>query len=408
MAFLLGKKAVSFHHADVAINLPTKSGENTSLPDICKSITPPCYLNPLLFNGHLQTLWTVTSNQHIPIYYKRRIFSADRKGFSGTFTVDFVVDENADKDESLPPRTTYYSAAELESQSSLDSRPMLVALHGLSGGSHEVYLRCVLEPLATKEAGFEICVVNSRGCASSKVTSQVLYNARATWDVRQVVNWLRSKYPNRPLFGLGFSLGASILTTYIGEEGSSCALKAAVVCSNPWNLEVGSLALQRTWLGLHVYSRGMASNMKALVNKHLDQVSRVPNINVERLQNVRFLHEFDREIQCPTWGYPTEEDDPIAVNEAIPYQEIRSNPYVVLCATSSGGHLGWFEAGGGRWFVKPAAGFLCKMAKDIDLGKLGAEAQALSNGQSDSVGKYRDWAPMRRKMDMFVEDDEHN
>ncbi len=41
-------------------------------------------------------------------------------------------------------------------------------------------------------------------------------------------------------------------------------LKAAVVFSNPWNLDVGSTALQRTWLGLEIYSRAMGSNMKKL------------------------------------------------------------------------------------------------------------------------------------------------
>lgn len=54
-------------------------------------------------------------------------------------------------------------------------------------------------------------MVNSRGCAKSKITTGVLYNARATWDVRQVVHWLRKTFPNRPLFGIGFSLGANIL-----------------------------------------------------------------------------------------------------------------------------------------------------------------------------------------------------
>lgn len=86
---------------------------------------------------------------------------------------------------------------------------MVVVLHGLSGGSHEIYLRHVLKPLA--EAGWEGCVVNSRGCAGSGITTGLLYNARATWDVRQVVEWLRERFPNRPLFGVGFSLGANIL-----------------------------------------------------------------------------------------------------------------------------------------------------------------------------------------------------
>lgn len=41
-------------------------------------------------------------------------------------------------------------------------------------------------------------------------------------------------------------------------------LHAAVVCSNPWNLEAGNLALQRTWLGSEVYLKTMGSSMKRL------------------------------------------------------------------------------------------------------------------------------------------------
>lgn len=55
-------------------------------------------------------------------------------------------------------------------------------------------------------------MVNSRGCAKSAVTSTILYNARATWDIRQVVKWLRKTFPNRPLFAIGYSLGGNILT----------------------------------------------------------------------------------------------------------------------------------------------------------------------------------------------------
>jgi len=45
-----------------------------------------------------------------------------------------------------------------------------------------------------------------------KITSSILFNARATWDCRQTVKWLRKTFPNRPLYGIGFSLGANILT----------------------------------------------------------------------------------------------------------------------------------------------------------------------------------------------------
>ncbi len=123
----------------------------------------------------------------------------------------------------FPPRTSYFSNKEFENLASEDTKPLLITLHGLSGGSFEVYLRHVLAPLvaqtsAGQKAGglsggdWEALVVNSRGCAGSKITTSVLYNARATWDLRQTVKWCRKTWPNRPLFGIGYSLGANILT----------------------------------------------------------------------------------------------------------------------------------------------------------------------------------------------------
>lgn len=183
-----------------------------------------------------------------------------------------------------------------------------MTLHGLSGGSYEIYLKHVLYPLIQEHETqqWEACVINSRGCAKHKITSSVLYNARATWDTRQTVKWLRKTFPNRPLYGIGFSLGANILTTYLGEEGDACILKAAVVISNPWNLESGSLALQRTWLGREIYSKTMGNNMKRLLELHHDQIAKNTNLDFEKISKARYLHEFDREVQGPTWGYPTE------------------------------------------------------------------------------------------------------
>ena len=167
-------------------------------------------------------MYTVVKSVDIPIYYKRKIFSADDPLYTGIFAVDFVVppyhskesidnsEEQLFLNEGEPlPRTTYYTKEEADTLGSNDAKPMLITLHGLSGGSHEIYLREVLEPMVKR--GWEACVVNARGCAGSQITSGVLFNARATWDVRQVVRWCREKFPNRPLFAIGYSLGANIL-----------------------------------------------------------------------------------------------------------------------------------------------------------------------------------------------------
>ena len=224
---LLTPNRITFHHSPTPLLLPLLSGSGQSLPlpTLATSATPSsCPLNPLLFTGHLQTAWTTISKSDTPIFYKRAVFSAQDPRFPGSFAVDFVVPANElVADPEFPPRTSGLSEEELQGMRGEDKRPMLVALHGLTGGSHEEYLKQIVARLQNegqKEEGqkgdggaleWEVCVVNSRGCGMSKIESGVLFNGRATWDVRQLVGWLRDRFPNRPLMGLGCSLGANIL-----------------------------------------------------------------------------------------------------------------------------------------------------------------------------------------------------
>ena len=342
-------------------------------------------------------MYTAVKDPGPPIYYKRKIFDSDHTVYPGTFAVDFVVSkedgeaaaqEEKSTDE-LPERTTNFTDLEWDGVGSVDTNPMLIALHGLTGGSHEVYLRETLAPLTA--AGWAACVVNGRGCALSKITTPQLFNSRATWDVRQTIVVLQRLFPNRPLYAVGFSLGANILTNYCGEEGAACPLRAAVSCSNPWNLEVCNIELQRTYLGLHVYSRTMGKNLMGLFQRHRELITMIPGIDVDALLKSKYLHEFDRHVQCPTWGYPTEgayyrdsqsvdavlsiripflginaEDDPISSKAGLPTEEIKRNPYTLLCTTDWGGHLGSFQLGGGRWFATATAQFLMKMEEEVD------------------------------------------
>lgn len=181
----LGHAKINFTHASSPVALKERDGAQTDLLKICEKITPPCHMNPLLFNGHLQTMWTATKQHGPPVYYRRKVFDADDKAFEGTFAVDFVAQPFEETDSTLPPRTVYFEDQEFETLASDDNRPQLVVLHGLSGGSHEIYLRHAIAPLIDS-GNWEVCVVNSRGCANSKFTSGILYNARATWDFRQV------------------------------------------------------------------------------------------------------------------------------------------------------------------------------------------------------------------------------
>ncbi|PHH91896.1 hypothetical protein CDD83_9839 [Cordyceps sp. RAO-2017] len=416
----LGMAKINYTHAPTPRPIKERDGSETDLLKIIEKNTPPCTLNPWLFNGHLQTMWTATKPHGPKVYYRRKVFESDEKAFGGSFAVDFAVEPFEGNDPTLPWRTLYFTEDEMNNMGSSDRKPLLVVLHGLSGGSHEVYLRHTIAPLL-EQGGWDVCVVNSRGCAKSKLTSGILYNARSTWDLRQVVKWLRKIFPNRPLFGLGFSLGANILTNYCGEEGSNCLFKAAVVCSNPYNLDISSKVLSNSLLGKEVYLRTMGATMRELALAHKKELELYSDLDMAAVEKSTYLFEFDRLVQCPTWGYPTEDayyrdssstdailsirvpflavhatDDPIAIREAIPFAEYRTNPSTVLVTTSLGGHLCWFESGGTRWYPRPVCNFLNHMAFNVDLDSVKPLEEPL---EVKKISAHKaSYEPMRRKL----------
>jgi hypothetical protein len=76
-SWTIGHAKISYTHHTSPLTLNAKSGSKTSLSDLVKKATPACRLNPLLFNGHLQTMWTAKPDPGPPIYYKRQIFESD-------------------------------------------------------------------------------------------------------------------------------------------------------------------------------------------------------------------------------------------------------------------------------------------------------------------------------------------
>ena len=63
--------------------------------------------------------------------------------------------------------------------------------------------------------------------AGVPMTSGQLYSAGHTDDLRQALIYIAERYPNAPLLGLGFSLGANVIVRYLAEEGERSRLRAA-------------------------------------------------------------------------------------------------------------------------------------------------------------------------------------
>ena len=145
-----------------------------------------------------------------------------------------------------------------------DDTPIVVILHGITGSSQEAYSRAtvaaVTRPKSRGGPGYRAVVLNFRGCKyvfsdhllsflivfgvqifrtgsvgdGSPVTSSRLYHAGETDDFRSVLLFLTHAYPNAPIYAVGFSMGASTLAVYLGQQQEDSPVKAAIAVSNPW------------------------------------------------------------------------------------------------------------------------------------------------------------------------------
>ncbi|KAI9509362.1 AB-hydrolase YheT [Russula earlei] len=350
--------------------------------------------------GHLQTLYAVVGDFSAvdPVVYDRRLL---RIKDGGTLGLDFTPSAS---DRVLP-----------------DETPIVVVLHGLTGGSYESYVRAIIGP-ATKPIdqgglGYRAVVVNFRGCAGVPLTTPQLYSSCHTDDLRQALLYISHRYPTAPLLGLGFSLGANILTRYVAEEGEDCRFISACALACPWDLTSNGEALHGNWFTRNVYAKGMGSNLKQHLSRHADTIMKYPDSRLaqclpELLSRKSItLVQFDDLITVHAGGtsppFPfknareyytyaashqvlgdvripflavNSDDDPVVKH--IPIYET-DNEWVTLVVTRGGGHMGWFESKGKeirRWIRRPVLEWLRATAEKIDVPRRVARSIEVVDG----------------------------
>ncbi|KZV66052.1 AB-hydrolase YheT [Peniophora sp. CONT] len=276
--------------------------------------------------------------------------------------------------------------------------PIVFVTHGLTGGSHENYVRSTISVLCAPKSqgglGMRAVVMNSRGCNGSPLTFPKIYHAGTTNDLRHAILWVSKTFPDSPIFAIGYSLGANQITRYTGQEGTSCPLSGVVSVANPFDflrannhIESGSL------MNKYLYNYALGGALQALITRHLpiylsDPRSAVPvgplkefvekkRVTIRDFDEVATRHSFGyanaddyyaqvssvrvlENIAVPFLGLNAR-DDPVTGTETLPKTQALCNPWILLVRTEHGGHIGWFEAkpGGGvrRWYPQPIKEF---------------------------------------------------
>lgn len=415
------KKPISFTNIDDSLAKAT-------LPEIIKKSVQEFHrgssywLLPFLSSGHLQTAYTGLRKfeEYDHVHYKRKLITVEDKTYEcngdnlpydrwegkSTFTIDYVVppslhDPNHENFRpkgqllELPPRTEFVDPEKEFELISDDERPLLIALHGLTGGSYESYIRSFLNQLTGESSNFDAIVINSRGCANHTITTPQLFCGLWTNDIRYLINeYILPRYPNKRIYLIGYSLGGSILANYLGQEYDSIPknIKGSIVVASPWSFTDSNLRLSESLLGNQVYSPVMCKNLLKLINNHYEGSLRLDSgidhyIKNPEKYNINKLKDFDDNFTSRLFGFncadeyyrhaspsqrilkirtPTillnAEDDPISSFSSIPKSEIKLNPFTMLISTSIGGHIGWFDYKGDRWNSAPSA----RLFKELD------------------------------------------
>ncbi|KJE96791.1 hypothetical protein CAOG_09032 [Capsaspora owczarzaki ATCC 30864] len=293
-------------------------------------------------NGHAQTVFGVILRTNPDVAYERELVGMSD---GGQVALD------------------WHDIPDME-----ESTPLVVVLHGLTGGSNENYVKHIV--LEAERNKWRTVVFNNRGCGNSVAITPRGFSATFTDDIAEVVQHVHAKHPKAPLFAVGVSLGSMILIKYLAERGTSTALQAAVAVSNPWDI-IGSTKSLESFPSLYLYNQRLAKNLKNLIFRHRHLFDAAPEkwFTIEDVEKCRTIRDFDQTVVVPMFGFASLQeyysqassvnhlpkvqipllcinaaDDPFSPVQGIPFAAFEANPNALLCLTPTGGHIGFSES----------------------------------------------------------------
>ncbi len=169
------------------------------------------------------------------------------------------------------------------------------------------------------------------------------------------------------MFATAYSMGANILTKYLGEEGENTPLAAAIAVANPFDWFIIDQHLQRPFYK-HSYNFILTKSLVSYLKRHKEVFDAHERVEIDRVLQISTLQEYDRLMTCPLWGFNSVDeyyevasgknyldgikvpfltiqalDDPIIPKEVVPYKKFYENPNLILATTEYGGHMGWLQ-----------------------------------------------------------------
>jgi len=182
----------------------------------------------------------------------------------------------------------------------------VVLVHGLGGSSEGPALRRLA--MVLQDHGLTVVRLNLRGAGEGRPLAHGSYAARCDQDVMAALEWARHQAGSLPLFGVGLSLGGTVLLnallTALGQAPAPGSPLQALACvSSPLDLEACLGQMERRRNGL--YQRWLLRRLVAEVGQDPGGLAEADQQALRRAMGLGSIRAFDAAITAPRWGYPS-------------------------------------------------------------------------------------------------------
>lgn len=260
-------------------------------------------------------------------------------------------------------------------------KPVVLILHGINNDSSFGYMKSLSRSFCNR--GYISASMNFRGCGHIKFATPRGYNAAYTGDLRCIVYKISARLEKGvSLFIVGNSLGANIMTKYLGEEGMSGTLPSCVsggaslgnpllidskVVKFPFNILM-ALGVKKIFLENYKQINGLKDTrsqeiikqgfLAPTISKFDDAIApcmirnnpyfpfetKIGYENGEAYWFDACSYRYIRHITVPFLNITAQDDFLVSQGSRNKLGYCLANPNVMVVETRCGGHLGWQEA----------------------------------------------------------------
>lgn len=186
------------------------------------------------------------------------------------------------------------------------AKGIVVVFHGLEGSVNSHYARHLINRM--KNDGFIVALMHFRSCSHEVNITPRAYHSGETADPMQTIAHVKKRYPDLPVFAVGYSLGGNMLLKLLSETAGQKVLCAAVAVSAPLLLAECALRMQRGFSRL--YQHYLLNSMKQNLLEKMQRMDmrHLLNINSNEVKALSTFREFDQEVTSQLHGFDGADD----------------------------------------------------------------------------------------------------